>query len=347
MDLPQPEVIRGIVQRYARLRARLADELGDRPLVLPDSHFFPDVFRPEQRGVRKLVSRMQHHAGMRDIPVRPRLIQLEGATDPCGCGGGSCSTGSGDKRTASGGDSCCGGSHPVVAESNFVRLIDEQEAWRLQIPDVEITNPVVLTCNVARALGHVFLLETLEEGEQIDQPQEITGELAAIALGFGVLLLEGSYIYTKSCGGPRIARVTLMGTAELGLATALFVEVGGHSARGARKAMGTTQRAAFNEAMTWCDSNRALIETLKNAPDQLTQGKFEISESKPLLTRLFASAKKSRKSDEELIQGATSLEELESMLTTLPTSQPRKKSRKADPKRDELRALVDEAMDKA
>ncbi len=346
MDLPQPEVIRGIVQRYARLRARLAAELGDRPLVLPNSHFFPDVFRPEQRGVRKLVTRMQKHAGMRDIPIRPRLIQLEGATDPCASG--SCSTGSKDKREASGGGggSCCGGSHPVVAGEDFARLIDEEETWRLQIPDVEVTNPVVLTCNVARALGHIFLFETLEEGEQVDQPQEITGELAAVALGFGVLLMEGSYIYSKSCGGPRIARVTLMGPAELGLATALFVQSGGHSARDARKVLDTTQRAAFSEAMTWCDSNQALINTLRTAPEQLSQGKFEISESKPLLTRLFGSMKKSRKSEEELIQGATSMEELESMLSTLPTTQPRK-SRKADPKRDELRALVDEAMDEA
>ena len=318
-------------------------------MVLPDSRFFPDVFRPEQRGVRKLVSRMQKHAGMHDIPVRPRLIQLEGATDPCGCGSGSCSTRSDAKHAASGGggSSCCGGSHPVVAGEEFVRLIDEGEAWRLQIPDVEVTNPVVLTCNVARALGHVFMLETQEEGEPIDQPLEVTGELTAVALGFGVLLLEGSYIYSKSCGGPRIARVTLMGPAELGLATALFVVVGDHSARDARKALGATQREAFGEAMTWCDSNRALIDTLRKAPKRLAEGKFEFNESKPLLTRLLGSVKKNRRSEEELIQGATSMEELESMLSSLPTSQPRKKSRKADPKRDELRALVDDAMDEA
>lgn len=72
-QLPEP-VVRAIVQRYARLIQRLGPELGERPLVLPTEKFFPDTFQGDAKSLRRLVKRMQAHAGMSDIPLTPVLI---------------------------------------------------------------------------------------------------------------------------------------------------------------------------------------------------------------------------------------------------------------------------------
>ena len=48
-------------------------------------------------------------------------------------------------------------------------------------------------------------------------------ELAALSLGFGVLLLEASYLYSKSCGGPSVQRATALQTDELSGLFALFL----------------------------------------------------------------------------------------------------------------------------
>jgi hypothetical protein len=327
MQLPPLGAIRALVQRTARLRARLREELGTRPLVLPNPDFFPDAFRPDQNGVRKLVRRMQKHAGMADIPVAVRLVQLENE-DACG---GSC---------ASKGKDCCGGSsHALKVDPSFARLVDEGDTWLLQVPDVEVLNPVVLTTNAARALGHVFLRETQPEGRPIDEPVDVTAELAAVCLGFGVLLLEGSHIYQKSCGGPRIGKVTLLGAPELALATALFVQVGGHRARAARKEMSDDQRATFDAANAWAESNRELVDQLRDHPEALVDGKFEVAEAKSLLGRLFGGRKAPARDEVDL-------DELEQMLAVDPPKASRSQ-RQPDPEHDELRALVDQALDEA
>ena len=339
MQLPPLSVMRSLVQRYARLQVALGDEFGDRPLVLPNSEFFPDPFRPDQKGVNKLVSRMRKQAGIDDIPLWTKLVQIDGVADACGCGTGKCPTDEGKKQ---GGETCSGGGTKTAPE-DFVRLVDEGEGWRLNVPDIEVTHPVVLTCNVARALGHVFLRETQEEDRPIDEPVEITAELASVALGFGVLLMEGSYIYSKSCGGPRIARVTLLGPAELGVLTALFIALGGHSARDAKRELGATQRAALGEAVSWTHSNRALVQTLAERPKRLVDGKFDVVESKPWLARVFGS-KKPAAADE--MGDMPTLEELEQMLA-MSEARPRQKKKPRDPKHDELKSLVEEALDEA
>jgi hypothetical protein len=287
---------------------------------------------------------MRKQAGVDDIPLWTKLVQIEGVADACGCGPGSCATDDRQGGKQEAGDACCGDSGKT-APGDFVRLVDEGEGWRLNVPDIEVTNPVVLTCNVARALGHVFLRETQDEDRPIDEPVEVTAELTSVALGFGVLLMEGSYIYAKSCSGPRIARATLLGPAELAVLTALFVALGGHRARDAKRELGTTQRAAFTEAMSFVQSNRDLLQTLADRPQQLVSGKFEVVESKPWLARVFGGKKRAARGPDEL-GDAPSLEELEQMLAMMPPSRPRQRKAR-DPKDEELKSLVEEALDEA
>jgi len=330
MQLPPPEVIGAIVQRYARLVLRFGDELGERPLVLPNNEFFPDEFRSNERALKRLVKRMQRHADMTDIPVETRLVEEGGGSgEPGGCSSGpSCS--------------CGEDGHP---NEPLERLVDQGDGWVIQIPEAETKHAVVLTTNVARSLGYVFLMETRAEGETIDPPIDVTADLAAVGLGFGVLLLEGSYIYQKSCRGPSIGRVTKLGTGELSIATALFVARGGHSARAARKELGATQRSLFSEAEAWADTNRELVELLRHQPSELARGDFQMTEPEPWLMRLIGRRKRARVKLEDPSEAwlGASLDELESMLSAMPVPAPRKPS-PPDPKREELKALVDEAL---
>jgi len=331
MELPPVAGIRAIVERYARLLVKLGDEFGERPLVLPTSRYFPDEFGTDQRSLKRLVGRMKRHAGMSDIPTKTRVVDIEGAT-----GGGSCGTGS------------CGTSHCAPTPNDVERLIDEGDAWRLQVPATELRHPVVLTTNLARVLSYLFLAETLPEGESIEAPADVTADLTAVALGFGVLMLQGSYIYSKSCGGPSIAKVTKLGPGELAIATALFARVGDHPVKAAQRHLETTQSTLLSEARSWLSSNEALIEELRTHPRQVAEGKFQLAETQPWLTRVFGGKRRSAAEAEFLSQeGLTdeSLGDLEDLLATLPEqSRPTSQARKRDREHEELSDLVASAL---
>jgi len=325
MQLPPDPVVRALVQRYARLITAFGEEIGARPLVLPTSEFFPDTFTADQKSLKRLVKRMQRHAGMSDIPIKTVLVREEGGEHEHG--GGSCGTGG-----------CGTGACSTDATADATaRLVDEGDSWRLNIAPAELKHPVVLTTNVARALAYVFLMETRKDDEPIDEPVELTVDLTGVALGFGELLLEGSHIYSKSCGGPSIAKVTALGPTELAIATALFVAQHDHSARAAAAQLPPTQKEAFGEARALVSSNPSLSEGLRSSPARLAEGDFELGEAKPLLARLFS---KRKKSPDEL-----SIEELEAMVATMPTQ--KAKASRSDPKKDELKALVEEALTEA
>ncbi|MBI3203791.1 MAG: hypothetical protein HYZ29_19785 [Myxococcales bacterium] len=313
--LPEP-VVRAVIQRYARLIHRLGAELGERPLVLPTEKFFPDTFAGDTKSLRRLVKRMREHAGMRDIPVKPVLVDEEEeahAHGGGGCGGGGCAV-------------------PKTSTDSPTRLVDDGDGWRLQFQSAELRHPVALTCTVARALGYVFLIETQPEGTKIEDPVELTVDLAAVALGFGELLLEGSHIYSKGCGGPSVAKLTALGPQELALGCTLFVARGKHSARALSKELPPTQREAFDDARALLDKNPALTRALSEAPERLIDGEFDLARERPLFGGLFGK----KKHDDDL-----SLAELEAMLATAP---PKKPAKKKDRATDELASLVDEAL---
>ena len=287
-------------------------------MVLPTSEFFPDAFGNDTRSVGRLVTRMQRHAGIEDIPMRPRLIG-DPAEHSGGCGSGACAAPSSQELPP--------------------RVVDDGAGWLLHVPEAELKHPVVLTANIARALGYVFLMETRNEDEAIDEPLEVTVDLAAVLLGFGVLLLEGSHIYNKGCGGVSVGRVTRLGPGELATALALFGAAFNHRLRRAERELPPTQQELLGEARALVASNAELGVMLREAPERLALGEFKLEEQRPWLSRVFGSKK--RESNEG------SLEELESLLATLPAATSTPKQKPPDPKRDELRALVDEALTEA
>lgn len=272
MELPDDRTLRELVQRYASIVERFGDDLGKRPMVLPTSRFFPDTFTGDLPSVNRLLRRMQLHAGMSDIPITVGVLDPEAlAAQACGSGGcGSCAA-------------------PNVApEVAAARLVDLGDGWRINIDPGEVRSPVVLTAALARALGHVFLLEESSTERPIEEPLEVTVELTTVALGLGTLLLSGAYLYQKSCGGPSVACLTALGLGELSVAFALFARHGRHSMRAARSELDATQQAQLEEAETWMLSNPEVSRLLASDPLRLVLGDFELSQPKSWMARLLS-----------------------------------------------------------
>jgi hypothetical protein len=272
MDFPDERSLRELVQRYASIVERFGEDIGQRPMVLPNGHFFPDEFRGDLPSVGRLLQRMQQHAGMSDIPIRVGVVDPdEAAGEACGSGGcGSCAAPS------------------VSPQIAAARLIDLGNEWRINLAPSELHSPVALTAALARALGHVFLLEETSAERPIEEPLEVTVELTSVALGLGTLLLSGSYLYQKSCGGPNVACLTALGVGELSVAFALFSKHAGHSLRRARSELDATQRELLSEAETWVLSNPRVSELLASDPLRLVLGDFELSAPKSWLARVLS-----------------------------------------------------------
>lgn len=332
MQLPSAHVARAIIQRYARLRARLGDELGQRPFVLPNADFFPDAYHQDAESAAALAERMQMHAGMLDIPIRTRTID---AGAPSG-GATSCSSGA------------CG--VPQMSAQGLHRVTDEGDNWLLQIPAAELRHPVALTTNLARSLAFIFLVETKREGEVLEPPVDITADFTAVALGFGALMLQGSYIYAKSCGGPQIASVTKVSVGELSIAVALFAALGGHQASAALKHLEVTQRSVLADADYLLRSNKKLISRLASDPSWIAQGSFALEEPGGFLSGLLRGRRDKRKQplEERLLEGDFELDEVAALMIDMPpsssvTGRPSRPPT-PDPAREELKGLVSEAL---
>ena len=273
MELPDDRTLRELVSRYASIVERFGADIGQRPMVLPNGEFFPDAFSGDFPSVQRLLRRMQQHAGMADIPIQLGVIDPDAEGEACGTGAcGSCAAPN------------------VSPEIAAARLVDLGDGWRINIAPAEARSPVALTAALARALGQVFLLEETSAERPIEEPLEVTVELTTVALGLGTLLLSGSYLYQKSCGGPNVACLTALGIAELSVVFALFSKHAGHDLRRARRELDATQREQLSEAATWMLSNPHISQLLANDPLRLVLGDFELSAPKSWVARLFSSS---------------------------------------------------------
>jgi hypothetical protein len=262
---------------------------------------------------------------MDDIPVTARVVGSGDATDPASCGTGSCGSGA-----------CA---VPADALGETPRLVDLGDRWQLNVPEAELGAPVVMTTLTARALAHVFLVESAGDDTPVDEPRDVTADVAAVALGFGPLLLQGAYIYSKSCGGPSVSKVTHMGVADLAVLTALFAELGKHSIKGALRDLDTTQRSLLGEAADWAKTNAALVARMRSTPQAVARGDFTIEETRPWILRVLG-----RKPKEKDVADLT-LEELETMASTVSMSSARASvSKPRDAQDSELSSLVAEAL---
>jgi hypothetical protein len=272
MELPDDRTLYDLVQRYASIVDRFGDDIGRRPMVLPNGQFFPDTFSGDLPSVARLLRRMQEHAGMSDIPIQVGAVDPDDAA-AVACGSGACG-------------SCAAPN--VSPEIAAARLVDLGDGWRINVTPGEAQSPVAITAALARALGHIFLLEETSPERPLEEPLEVTVELTTVALGLGTLLLAGSYLYQKSCGGPNVACLTALGVGELSVAFAMFAKHAGHSLRRARSELDVTQREQLSESETWLLSNPRVSQLLATEPLRLVLGDFELSAPKSWMGRLFS-----------------------------------------------------------
>lgn len=337
MQLPSTQVTRAVIQRYARLRRRYAEDLGVRPLVVPNGSFFPDRFTADAASLERITRRMQAHAGMRDIPIRAEVIGTESGPASSSCSSGACGV-------------------PSIASSGQPRLVDDvKDGWRIQVPEAELRHPIALTTNLARSLAFIFLVETQNEGELLEPPVDVTADLIAVALGFGPLMLQGAYIYAKSCSGPQVASVTKIKLGELAIAVAVFAALDDHALAPALKELDATQRAALTEAQDLMRANRALLETLAADPLKIADGHFELEAPGSFLSNWMKRRRQSKTSNALDQANATmDLDEVEALLISMPPSssagRPRLKASTisgtnlTDAERAELNELVSDAL---
>lgn len=264
--LPDLSVLRLLTQRYAAVVQKLGLRPGEQPLVLPNGEWFPDRFTGDQESLELLLARMQGYAG-EEAPIRALVTGEVSDCESGSCGTGSCAA-------------------PAVG-SESPTLSRDETGYLIQIPGPALSHPIALTATLARMLGHVRLSEAGEA-----DPSAMPAELSATALGFGVLLLEGSFLYSKSCGGPSVGTATALSPGELALPFALFLAHEDHSARPALKELGATQREAVDEALALIASNRTLVERLKRDPERVARGGFELGETRSWLFRIFGAKRK-------------------------------------------------------
>jgi hypothetical protein len=331
MQLPPLQVTRAVIQRYARLHHRYGRDFARRPFVLPNAEYFPDEFVGDPDSAALLAARMQEHCGLLDIPIECRVV-APGDTmgEAKSCGSGACGV-------------------PQTAGSGIARLVDTGESWVLQVPSPELRHPIALTTNIARSLSYIYLVETKRDDETIEPPVDVTADLVAVGLGFGAIMLQGSYIYAKSCGGPQIASVTKVSTIELAIATALFAELGGHNLKGALKLLDATQRAALSEAGRLIRANKKLLGRILVEPDFFARGTFELAPPGDMIGAFMRKlVKKSRDADQfSQIDPNLALEEIESLLIDMPPSSQAGRTRPQTGSRirtDDLENIVADAL---
>jgi hypothetical protein len=326
---------RTLAQRYGRLVAELELEQGDPLLVLPNAEYFPDRFTGDAASLERLIARMQGYAALESVTIETALVG-----EPAVASGGACGTG------ACGAPACGPGESDA---SGGPRVEKTSRGYLFRVPNAELGHSIVLTARIATALGAVALVERHPHGatSAFDTRH---AELAATALGFGVLLLEASHLYSKSCGGPNVQRATALPLEELAVFFALFLAREEQAAKAALADLATTQRAALKAALLVVDECPGLVSLLKKDAERVARGDFSLRDGGSFLSKLFGRAKGASKTSTtereaaalSALERGASVEELEDLLGPAATAR-----KAAGPKSEadaELRALVDEAL---
>jgi hypothetical protein len=269
VELPSEEALRWLVTRYARFLDAHGDAIGQPELVLPTGDFFPDEFTMDPEGILRVGRRILHYAPVsNDIELALGVLpEEEEHAGGGGCGSGACGT--------------KGAAGPRGGEA-----LETSSGYGLTLHPRDAANPTLLTTALARGIGHIVLHEAGEAPDDVGAMSELT----ASAVGLGVLLTAGAYVYGKSCGGVSMRQATHLSVEEHATLLCLFCRVNDRKPQAARAQLGATQKEAIDAALRWIDSNPRLVEALKIHPSSLSDGIFAIEAPKGIFGRLFARA---------------------------------------------------------
>jgi hypothetical protein len=317
MDLPPDRQLRWILRKTAALL-----ELGAEPvrgLVLPTAEFFPDRFDGSPESVGTVLARVQEHAGLSDVPVELTIVLPDGDTISSSCSSGACGGGA------------------IAPRSDRVGQ-REDGTYTVAVGAGEIRHPTALTTALVRSVSTMFLAEAGAFDDLERAEREPATDLAGVLLGFGVLVANGSYIYTKACSGVAVQSATHMPVGEVTVALAIFCKMHDAPERLVSKHLDPTPRDHFDEALVWAHSNASLVRLLRGDPRSFEDDTFSLAPARSWLGRMLGGKRKPsvKASDDDLAELERSLAASASKKSV----DPEKARRLA-----ELRALVDESLE--
>lgn len=323
MELPSESALLELTARFGRLRARLRDELGPPLLVLPNGKFFPDPYDGTTAAAQRLLTRLQYHTNLSDIPIEVHSTQ-EGSASSCQSGG-------------------CG---PSLPDPSSTRLEATEDGWRLQWAGEERNHPVALTTLLSRVLAGVFLEEIRRPNDL--PPAPAMQDLAGVHLGLGPLLLEGAFVYSKGCGGPRVSQLTALNAAEMAFCVTLYASLHRLELKHTVKCASTTQASLLRESADLLRANPQLVNWLRTSSLDAPTPSFSLAPPKPRWFGSFRWRERERQTDplEALLEGT--LDEA-ALLSSAAQRGASAKSR-SSPKHhddDELKSLVAESLSRS
>lgn len=281
--MPGETQIRWILKTTARLLESGAEPV--RGLVLPTAEFFPDAFDASPKAVAALCARIQDHAGLAHVATEINIAAPDGSVQKASCSSGGCG----------------GGGQLDTKLDRIARRSDG--SFVISVGAGEARHPVALTTALTRAVALIFLFESGALEATPPRDLEPTTDLAAVLLGFGVLMANGSHIYQKGCGGVQVHSATKMSVEDIGMALGVFCTLHDVPDRLAQKHLETTPREAFEEGSVWCASNSKIVRMLRTDPVAIEEERYELGEARSWLARaLGIGKKKPRTPDEELAQ---------------------------------------------
>jgi len=322
MELPSERQIHWMLKTTAKLLGAGAEPV--KGLVQPNAEFFPDRFDGSAVALTALMDRILSHAGLADAKVDLSIILPDGEEQKVSCSSGA-----------------CGGAGKIELRSD--RVLKSADGYTVAIGAGEIKSPQVLTTAMVRATSFIFLSEADIVADFPAIEVEPVIDLAAILLGYGVLITNGSYLYAKGCGGVAVHSATKMPVDECALALGMFCRLHDIGERTAAKHLDVTQRAHFEESYAWASSNDRVLRLLRSKPDAILAQDYRLSPSRSWLARALGIGKKKAVTTDD------ALSELEASLLASGAASANGAAKKVDPLKqkrlEELRALVDESLD--
>ncbi len=151
-------------------------------------------------------------------------------------------------------------------EGQLLHTFSDGDEFAMVVAPSILRSPALTFASVARELGRIAVARA--GGHRVDEKDvEADAEIAAVALGLGVWVANGAYIYENACCGGGCGIDLRSIRAGLSMPEAVFVLALDLSRRGlspriAAKHLESTQKAAFKKAIACVDrapSLRALM----------------------------------------------------------------------------------------
>jgi hypothetical protein len=171
-ELPDEPARARLLAGLARVNAKCGwERLVSTPLLLPEPRFFPDRWEPNVRGARRLLARLMIYAGLDhlDLVVTPFTEATWQEFDASGFG-----------HAGPGAAAWFGGTDHGVC--------------RFGVNVNELRNEDELVGTLCHEVAHAFRHEHGLQVIDADVEEELT-DLTAVYLGFGVMVLESSFVF--------------------------------------------------------------------------------------------------------------------------------------------------------